>query len=59
MAFSTRSSVVDISAICHKAGIPHIINNAYGVQSSKIMHIVNEAMRLVYLHISIVAAIDG
>jgi O-phospho-L-seryl-tRNASec:L-selenocysteinyl-tRNA synthase len=27
-------------------GIPHLINNAYGLQSSKICHLVNEAIRV-------------
>ena len=33
--------------MCQEQGIPHLINNAYGVQASKLMHLVNEAMRIV------------
>lgn len=40
--------VADIALTCKDMQIPHVINNAYGVQSSKLMHFVNEAMRLVY-----------
>ena len=32
-----------VAEICHKLGIPHVVNNAYGVQSSKCMHILEEA----------------
>lgn len=35
-----------ISKICKENGIPHIINNAYGLQCSKICHSINEAIRL-------------
>ena len=32
-----------MAEICHKLGIPHVVNNAYGVQSTKCMHILEEA----------------
>jgi len=32
-----------VAEICHKLGIPHVVNNAYGVQSTKCMHILEEA----------------
>ena len=32
-----------VAEICHKLNIPHIVNNAYGVQSTKCMHILEEA----------------
>ena len=32
-----------VAEICHKLGIPHVVNNAYGVQSTKCMHIIEEA----------------
>lgn len=38
--------VVDISIICKKFSIPHVINNAYGLQSSKATHFINEAIRI-------------
>lgn len=38
--------VDEIAQVCHAHEIAHVINNAYGVQSSKCMHLVSEAMRL-------------
>ena len=32
-----------VAEICHRLGIPHVVNNAYGVQSSKCMHILEES----------------
>ena len=32
--------------MCQKYQICHVINNAYGIQSSKITHLVNESVRL-------------
>ena len=37
--------VVEISRLSKRCGIPHIINNAYGVQLSKCMHVIEEASR--------------
>lgn len=37
--------VDEIAQLCQEQNIAHVINNAYGVQSSKCMHLVNEAMR--------------
>lgn len=37
--------VVSISKLCKKHGIPHIINNAYGVQSRKICERITSAWR--------------
>ena len=37
--------VVGIALLCEKLGIAHVINNAYGLQASKITHAVDEAMR--------------
>ncbi|KAJ0400192.1 hypothetical protein ATCC90586_009328 [Pythium insidiosum] len=36
----------EIATLCQDHGVAHVINNAYGVQSSKCMHHVNEAMRV-------------
>eukprot|EP00055_Hartaetosiga_balthica_P012691 m.62429 g.62429 ORF g.62429 m.62429 type:complete len:502 (-) comp8030_c3_seq3:1882-3387(-) len=38
--------VEEVSVICKEKNVPHLINNAYGVQCSKCMHAVNEAMRV-------------
>ncbi|KNC78737.1 O-phosphoseryl-tRNA(Sec) selenium transferase [Sphaeroforma arctica JP610] len=38
--------VSEIAVMCERLGIAHVVNNAYGVTSSLIMHHVNEAMRL-------------
>ena len=32
-----------MAELCHKLNIPHVVNNAYGVQSTKCMHILEEA----------------
>ncbi|XP_065071859.1 O-phosphoseryl-tRNA(Sec) selenium transferase-like isoform X2 [Rhopilema esculentum] len=37
--------VEEIAIICKDFDIPHIINNAYGLQSSKCMHIIDQASR--------------
>eukprot|EP00049_Salpingoeca_infusionum_P001152 m.45598 g.45598 ORF g.45598 m.45598 type:complete len:507 (-) comp10891_c1_seq1:3571-5091(-) len=46
--FAPRAAddVVSVSLLCKEHGIPHVINNAYGVQIGKCMHEVNEAMRV-------------
>ncbi len=41
-----QSSVVEIAKLCKSYDIPHVINNAYGLQSSKCMHLISEACRL-------------
>ena len=33
-----------IARICHELHVPHLVNHAYGVQSSKLCHVVNEAI---------------
>jgi len=35
-----------VAQFCKRTNLGHIINNAYGVQASKITHQINEAMRL-------------
>lgn len=45
--------IVTVAKICSEAGVPHVANNAYGLQSSKFCHLVNEAMRLGRLDIFI------
>lgn len=39
-------NVEDIAVLCNKHSIFHLINNAYGLQSSKITHIINQASRV-------------
>lgn len=39
-------SVITVSRICKDKNIPHIVNNAYGVQSTKCTHLINEAIRV-------------
>nr|CAB3265975.1 O-phosphoseryl-tRNA(Sec) selenium transferase [Phallusia mammillata] len=36
----------EIAKICKENDIPHIVNNAYGLQSSKCMHLLQQAARL-------------
>ena len=46
MYFSVNRAADDLPGIARLAsarGIPHLINNAYGVQSSKCMYLVEEA----------------
>eukprot|EP01147_Barroeca_monosierra_P010887 gene10887-2962_t len=38
--------VITVSRICKDKNIPHIVNNAYGVQSTKCTHLINEAIRV-------------
>ena len=35
----------ELAALCRDHSIPHVINNAYGVQSSKCMHEIQQASR--------------
>lgn len=32
----------ELATLCAKQNIPHIVNNAYGVQSSKCMHLIQQ-----------------
>eukprot|EP00062_Callorhinchus_milii_P004981 gi/632943966/ref/XP_007887242.1/ PREDICTED: O-phosphoseryl-tRNA(Sec) selenium transferase [Callorhinchus milii] len=36
----------ELAKICSKYDIPHIVNNAYGVQSSKCMHLIQQGARV-------------
>ncbi|XP_047460686.1 O-phosphoseryl-tRNA(Sec) selenium transferase isoform X2 [Mugil cephalus] len=36
----------ELAAMCAKYNIPHIVNNAYGVQSSKCMHLIQQGARV-------------
>ena len=37
--------LVQIGAICKEYNVHHVVNNAYGVQSSRSVHLLNEAVR--------------
>ncbi|XP_023255350.1 O-phosphoseryl-tRNA(Sec) selenium transferase isoform X2 [Seriola lalandi dorsalis] len=36
----------ELATLCAKYNIPHIVNNAYGVQSSKCMHLIQQGARV-------------
>lgn len=38
--------IEELAVLCAKYGIPHIVNNAYGMQSSKCMHLIQQGARL-------------
>lgn len=38
--------VAGVAVLCAELGVPHIINNAYGLQAGALTHAVNEAMRV-------------
>ena len=38
--------LVSVAALCEEFNIPHIVNNAYGLGSSKCCHLINEAARV-------------
>ncbi|GAB6019326.1 hypothetical protein CHUAL_000920 [Chamberlinius hualienensis] len=45
--FAPRSAdrLIEISKICQSYAIPHIVNNAYGLQSSKCMHLIQQSYK--------------
>lgn len=42
-------SLEQVALLCQRFNIPHLINNAYGLQSSRCMHLIQEAARFVSL----------
>lgn len=38
-------SLEQVAGLCNRYNIPHLVNNAYGLQSSRIMHLIQEAAR--------------
>lgn len=40
LALSRR--LEELAAMCAKYDVPHIVNNAYGVQASKCMHLIQQ-----------------
>lgn len=45
--FAPRASdsLEQVAVLCSRYNIPHLVNNAYGLQSSRIMHLIQEAAR--------------
>lgn len=46
LAIDFSKRIVEIGQLCKQYNVPHIVNNAYGVQSSKSVHLLCEAMRV-------------
>lgn len=48
--FAPRASdsLEQVAVLCSRYNIPHLVNNAYGLQSSRIMHLIQEAARYVF-----------
>ncbi|XP_071448106.1 O-phosphoseryl-tRNA(Sec) selenium transferase [Hetaerina americana] len=38
-------SVDQVAVLCARYGVPHLVNNAYGLQSARCMHLIQEAAR--------------
>ena len=38
-------SLVEVATLCKSHDVPHVVNNAYGLQSGKCTHLINEAIR--------------
>lgn len=49
-AFAPRApdKIPEIAALCKAKNLPHVVNNAYGVQCSKYTHLVNEGSLLFF-----------
>ncbi|RMX55716.1 hypothetical protein pdam_00016046 [Pocillopora damicornis] len=43
---STKEILEEVAKLCKEQNVPHIVNNAYGVQSSKCMHLIQQAARI-------------
>lgn len=46
MNFLFFNRLEDVGKICREADIPHLVNNAYGIQTSKCCHLIKEAARV-------------
>lgn len=42
-------SLEQVAVLCARNNIPHIVNNAYGLQSARCMHLIQEASRQVHV----------
>ena len=38
----SMSSLPEVAKMCAEYNVPHVVNNAYGVQSSKCLHLIEE-----------------
>jgi len=38
-------SLEQVAVLCQRFSVPHLINNAYGLQSSRCMHLIQEAAK--------------
>ena len=41
-----HDSLEHVARVCDKHDVPHLVNNAYGIQSSKCMHLIEQAQRV-------------
>ena len=41
-----HDSLEEVARVCAKLNVPHLVNNAYGLQSSKCMHLIEQARRV-------------
>lgn len=46
-------SLEKVACLCQKYDVPHLINNAYGLQSTRLMHSIQDASRCVCVMIYI------
>ncbi|KAL4231703.1 hypothetical protein ACF0H5_009279 [Mactra antiquata] len=42
----TPDKLEEVGSICKKYNVPHLVNNAYGLQSSKCTHLIQQAARI-------------
>ncbi|XP_067037810.1 O-phosphoseryl-tRNA(Sec) selenium transferase-like isoform X1 [Acropora muricata] len=42
----TPDRLEEVAKLCKDQAVPHVVNNAYGVQSSKCMHLIQQAARV-------------
>jgi O-phospho-L-seryl-tRNASec:L-selenocysteinyl-tRNA synthase len=49
--FAPRASdsLEQIAVLCSRYNIPHLVNNAYGLQSARLMHLIQEAAKYVII----------
>lgn len=45
-------SLEKVACLCQKYNVPHLVNNAYGLQSTRLMHSIQDASRYVLCTIS-------
>ena len=42
--FLLSCSIPEVAQLCTKHSVPHIVNNAYGLQSTKCTHLIQEVL---------------